>query len=112
MVSGDPRLLSEVPTFIVAGHESTSTATTWALYALTQHKAVQEKLRQELLSVPTEMPTMEELNSLPYLDLVVRECLRFHAPVPSTSRIAVKDDILPLSIPFNDGNGKECNYVR
>ena len=61
---------------MVAGHETTSTATTWCLYALTQNPSIQEKLREEILSIPTDMPSMEDLNGLPYLDLVVRETLR------------------------------------
>ena len=35
---------------------------------------------------------MDELNALPYLDAVVRETMRVHAPVPSSIRIATRDD--------------------
>ena len=49
---------------------------------------------------------MDELNALPYLDSVVRETMRLHAPVPSTVRVATKDDILPLSKPFTDKRGR------
>lgn len=89
-----------------------STATTWALFALTQHLGVQDKLRKELLSVSTEDPTMEDLNALPYLDQVVRETLRVHAPVPATMRYAVQDDIIPLQEPFTDRNGKVHDSIR
>ncbi|KAF8960371.1 cytochrome P450 [Flammula alnicola] len=73
------------------------TGTTWALFALTQNLEAQTKLRNELLAVGTDNPTMDELNALPYLDAVVRETLRVHAPVPATTRVAVQDDILPLN---------------
>lgn len=86
-------------------HMYNSTATTWALYALTQNLDAQSKLREELLSVDTDSPTMEELNSLSYLECVVREALRLHAPVPATSRCAMKDDIIPLEEPFVDTKG-------
>ncbi|GLB35548.1 putative cytochrome p450 [Lyophyllum shimeji] len=108
----DQDVLAQVPTFLVAGHETTSTGTTWALYALTQDKRVQDKLRQELLAVDTDTPTMDELNALPYLDMVVRETMRVHAPVASTIRSAVKDDILPLSKPFTDRKGVVHDTVR
>ncbi|KIJ62084.1 hypothetical protein HYDPIDRAFT_114926 [Hydnomerulius pinastri MD-312] len=101
----DEDVLAQVPTFLVAGHETTSTSTTWALYALTQAPEVQAKLREELLSVDTDTPSMEDLMALPYLDAVVRETLRVHAPVPNTIRIAMKDDVLPLEHPFTDKNG-------
>ncbi|KAF8830625.1 hypothetical protein HHX47_DHR2000902 [Lentinula edodes] len=81
-------------------------ATTWALFALVQHPDVQHKLREELLyTLSTENPSMDELNSLPYLDKVVRETLRVHAPVPGTMRVAAKDDVIPLGKPLIDRKG-------
>ena len=55
---------------------------------------------------------MDELSALPYLDAVVRETLRIHAPVPATTRVAVQDDILPLSTPVQDKNGKMLDSIR
>lgn len=89
-----------------------STGTTWALFALTQAPAVQRKLRDELLTVATDNPTMDELNALPYLDAVVRETMRVHAPVPSSFRVATKDDVLPLSRPVSDKKGVLHEYIR
>jgi cytochrome P450 len=82
------------------------------LYALTQDIRVQTKLREELLAVETDTPTMDELNALPYLDMVVRETMRIHAPVPSTIRVATKDDILPLNAPFKDKKGVLHDGIR
>jgi cytochrome P450 len=107
----DADVLAQVPTFLVAGHETTSTATTWALYALTQNQAAQTKLRTELLTV-TSNPTTDELNALPYLDYVVRETLRLHTPVPTTMRMAVKDDALPLKTPYVDSKGVAHDAIR
>ena len=45
---------------------------------------------------------MEQLNSLPYLESVVREILRLYAPVPSTHRIAMHDAEIPLQKRFMD----------
>ncbi|KAJ7778749.1 cytochrome P450 [Mycena maculata] len=105
-------VLAQVPTFLVAGHETTSTGTTWALFALTQNIAAQTRLREELLTVPTDNPTMDELNALPYLDCVVRETMRVHAPVPATSRIATQDDVVPLTTPFTDLKGTVHETLR
>ena len=88
-----------------------STATTWALFALTQNREAQDKLRNELLSVGTDNPTMDELNALPYLDAVVRETLRVHAPVDSTMRVATQDDFLPLSEPIMDKYGRAIDGI-
>jgi cytochrome P450 len=73
---------------------------------------VQTKLREELLTVDTDNPTMDQLNALPYLDMVIRESLRVHPPVPATSRISMKDDILPLSKAVVDCKGKVHHTIR
>ncbi|KAH9886197.1 cytochrome P450 [Cubamyces lactineus] len=108
----DEDVLAQVPTFLVAGHETTSTATMWCLFALSQAPEVQKKLRDELFTLHSEAPTMDELNSLPYLDAVVRETLRVHAPVPTTMRIAMKDDVIPVSEPYVDRHGQVQDGIR
>jgi cytochrome P450 len=89
-----------------------SSATTWALFALAKDLTIQTKLRNELLVVSTDNPTMEELHALPYLDAVVRETMRVYSPVPGTVRIAMKDDILPLNVPFVDRKGILRDSIR
>lgn len=125
----DVLVIAEIPTFLVAGYETTrycpssfpanfdftrkcSTATAWALFALTQAPDVQTKLREELLSLSTENPSMEELSALPYLDAVVRETLRVHSPVPFTVRVAMKDDVIPLHTSFVDKNGDAQRSIK
>ncbi|KAF9236873.1 cytochrome P450 [Melanogaster broomeanus] len=108
----DVDVLAQVPTFLVVGNESTSAATTWALYAMTLAPEVQTKLREELLSADTDTPSMDDLMALPYLDAVVRETLRVDPPVPTTLRVAMKDDVLPLEKPFTDKNGIVHDGIR
>ncbi|KAJ7779786.1 hypothetical protein B0H16DRAFT_1448234 [Mycena metata] len=92
----------EIPTFIFAGHETTSAASAWALHALSFNIDAQTKLREKLFTLSSENPTMEQLNSLSYLDSVVKETLRVHAPVPAVGRMATQDDVLPLATPYID----------
>ncbi|KAI0656550.1 cytochrome P450 [Cubamyces menziesii] len=108
----DADVIGQIPTFLIAGHETTATASTWALYALSQRPETQQKLRDELLSVDTDTPTMEELNALPYLDAVVRETLRLHPPITFLVREAKKDDVIPLSEPFTDRYGRVHKEIR
>jgi cytochrome P450 len=108
-----PDLLTlEIPTFLVAGNETTATATTWCLHALSHDLIVQSKLRDELLSLGTDSPTMDELNALPYLDGVIRETLRLHSPVSNTIRVATKDDVVPLGTPITDKKGRVLHEIR
>ena len=84
----------------------------WALYALSQNKHVQTKLREEISSISTDNPTMDDLNGMPYMDAVVRETLRLHPPVAALLREARKDDCIPLSKPFTDKKGIVRNEIR
>jgi len=108
----DEDVLAQVPTFLVAGHETTSNATTWCLYALAQAPEVQQKLREELWNVPTENPSMDELNELPYLEMVVRETMRVHAPVIGTARVSGQDQVIPLNTPYTDVHGQVHDSIR
>jgi hypothetical protein len=89
-----------------------STTMSWALYALSQNKDAQTKLREEISSISTDNPTMDDLNGLPYMDAVVRETLRLYPAVAAILREAGKDDCIPLSKPFRDTKGIEHNEVR
>ncbi|KAJ7087972.1 cytochrome P450, partial [Mycena belliarum] len=102
----DAEVIAQIPAFFVAGHETTSSSTTWALHALSINPGVQKKLREELMTLSTDNPTMDELNSLPYLELVLRETMRIHAPVVYLSRMAMEDDVLPLAKPYIDQKGQ------
>ena len=96
----------EVPTFIIAGHETTSTLTNWILFSLAKHTDVQDKLRAELLAcLDGDVPSMETLNSLPYLEAVVQETPRLYTPVPSLVRIAAQDDVIPTEFTWTDRYG-------
>ncbi|GJE84506.1 cytochrome P450 [Phanerochaete sordida] len=108
----DDEVLAQVPTFIVAGHETTATATTWALFSLAQQPETARKLRDELLSVAKDSPDMDTLNALPYLDAVVRETLRHHSPVPMTTRAATADDAIPVSAPYTDRYGRTRDTIE
>ena len=89
-----------------------STETTWALFALATHPAIQQRLRTEMQTVPTDTPSADELNDLQFLDAVVRETLRVHAAVLFTSRLAMRDDIIPVSKPFVDRYGQTRSEIR
>nr|GAT44510.1 cytochrome P450 [Mycena chlorophos] len=93
----DDVVVAQIPTFFTAGHETTSTAVSWALYALASHPDVQRTLRAELNTLGTDQPSFEALNALTYLDAVVREVMRLYSAVAFTNRVAVEDDVVPLA---------------
>nr|QDJ74243.1 cytochrome P450-3 [Thanatephorus cucumeris] len=105
-VMSDEEVLGQISTFLVAGHETTSSTIAWALYALTKHPNVQEKLRDELQHARLgEEPSMDELDSLSYLDAFVREVLRVYAVVPTTGREVAQDTVIPVGESFRNSVG-------
>ncbi|KAI1427088.1 cytochrome P450 [Xylaria sp. FL1777] len=96
----EDELVEQLLTFMAAGHETTATALTWAIYVLSKSPEIQTKLRAEirthLPNPSSESPKSEELaaiidNNMPYLQAVCLEVLRYYAPVPTTVREAVMD---------------------
>jgi cytochrome P450 len=79
-------------TFMGAGHETTTTTLTWALFELSKHPNIQQRLREEIKYKSAELvPTWDELHDIPYLEHVVMEVLRLHTPLMNVSRLATKD---------------------
>ena len=77
----------------------------WTLFGLCQNLEAQTRLREELLTLHTDDPTVDELKSLPYLDMVVRESLRLYSPVFVVWRQTTKDTVLPMK------DGSSIRYV-
>ncbi|KAI5998243.1 cytochrome P450 [Pisolithus albus] len=95
--SSPEEVLAQMKILLAAGYETTAVAITWALLELAKDPDIQNKLRQELLAFGEE-PTYNHLqSSLPYLDAVVHEVLRVHPPVVDLIRVAVENDIIPVS---------------
>jgi cytochrome P450 len=92
------RMIGQIVSFIIAGHETTSTSLTWCLYSLSQHPEMQSKLREEILS-----SNEDDFASLPYLDAVVRETMRRLPAVQGTIRAASEAEIIPLDEPVKLG---------
>jgi len=77
----DGELRDELLTLLVAGHETTATALSWALYFLAIRPDVQGRLRQELVEASPAQERPLEVNALlrlPYLQAVCNETLRIH----------------------------------
>lgn len=54
----DEEVLDQITTFMLAGNETSSTALTWILYSLTQHPECQKRLREEVLAVADDRPSL------------------------------------------------------
>ncbi|KAF8130328.1 cytochrome P450 [Boletus edulis] len=115
----DEELLAQIHTLLLAGQESIGTTTSFILLELARNPKIQSMLRDEIRR--TEATTRErgsphltatDLEAMPYLNAVLKEGLRFH-PIGTTSlRMAMDDDILPLSKPILGVSGDMIHEVR
>lgn len=92
----DENLVDQLMTFLAAGHETTATALTWAIYLLCKYPDVQTRLREEIrerlpsVDADTGVTSMD-IDRMPYLNAVCSEVLRYYSPVPQTIREAAYD---------------------
>ncbi|XP_063709036.1 cytochrome P450 4d2-like [Culicoides brevitarsis] len=84
---------AEVNTFMFAGHETTGSTLAFVMYQLAKNPTKQKNLYEEIRnSRITDSPlTMKSLNSLPYLDGVIKEALRIHPIFPSVPKKCIED---------------------
>jgi cytochrome P450 len=72
----DQELRDELMTLLVAGHETTATALSWALERLTRHPEALDRLTEEVRAGESEE----------YVDAVIRETLRLRPVLPFVGR--------------------------
>ncbi|XP_067687365.1 cytochrome P450 4B1-like [Haliotis asinina] len=84
----DQEIRDEVDTFMFEGHDTTSSAISWCLYALAKYPAEQEKVLQDVQQAVGDKNEVEwdDLAKLTYLPIFIRECMRMFPPVPVVSR--------------------------
>ncbi|XP_025410347.1 uncharacterized protein LOC112683508 [Sipha flava] len=93
----------EVDTFLFEGHDTSSIAITIALIFLGLNQDVQDRARDEILEIFGDSDrdvTMDDLNSMKYLEAIVKETLRLYPSVPAITReIQTTLNIKNYSIP-------------
>ena len=90
----DNELRDEMKTFILAGHETTSTWCYWALFALAKSSEVQQKLYKDIFEhTYSDSPiTLEQIDNMPYLAAFMSEVLRLYSPVGMIVRFTIQEE--------------------
>jgi cytochrome P450 len=82
----------QVMTLMFAGHDTSTSTLSFMMYELAHHPEVAEKLRAEADEVlGGESPSVDSLERMPYLDMVLDEVLRLYPPAWIGPRRAVRD---------------------
>ncbi|TGK06989.1 cytochrome P450 [Leptospira semungkisensis] len=91
----ETQVRDEAITLLLAGHETTANALSWAFYLLSQHPDVWEKVRNEAVNVLGDRtPGLEDIQKLAFTRKVVDETLRMYPPAWVIERTAMGDDVV------------------
>jgi cytochrome P450 len=94
-------LRDEVMTIFLAGYETVANALAWTWLLLGQNPEAESRLHAELDTVlQGRLPTLEDLPSLPYTEMVLAESMRLYPPAWAMGRQATEDvTIGPYRVP-------------
>jgi len=76
---------------MLAGHDTTATTLTYALWALGNHRDMQDKVRGEIAALGDRELTPDDVPALRYTVQVLHEALRLCPPGAATARMAIED---------------------
>ncbi|MGN9762397.1 cytochrome P450 [Streptomyces sp. SD31] len=98
---------NQVITFLIAGHETTSGAMSFALYYLAKHPTALQLVQREVDELWGDRtdpePTYDEVGKLTYTRQVLNEALRLWPTAAAFSRHALQDTMLGGRIPLRAG---------
>lgn len=87
-------VLGEVSTLLLAGNDTSATVISFVILSLALHPEIQERVYAEIMN---EIPgldhevTADDIQNLPYMDLVFKETLRVFPVVPFIARQVTSD---------------------
>jgi cytochrome P450 len=87
----DDAICDEVVLFLLAGNDTTSTALTYALWALGHRPDLQQKAAAEVCALGDRRLTHEDVPRLRYTVQVLHEALRLCPPAPAIGRAVLAD---------------------
>jgi cytochrome P450 len=87
----DDDICNDLLIFMLAGHDTTATALTYALWALGHHPDIQDRVAAEAAAIGDRELTPEDVPRLGYTVQVLREALRLQPPAAGVARLATRD---------------------
>jgi cytochrome P450 len=88
----DELIRDQLLTMLIAGHDTCTALLTWALYLMGKHPSVLQRSQTEVDTFLADRTWgASEVESLPLLDVIVRETLRLYPPVHIGMRVATRD---------------------
>ena len=89
----ETEMVDQVAIFFLAGHETSASALSWALYCLSLDPQAQDEVCAEAEALGTDGPSFSDLSALPFTRDVFREALRLFPPVPMMVRQSTRPEV-------------------
>jgi cytochrome P450 len=87
----DEQVRDEALTIFLAGYETVANSLAWTWYLLSQNPEARERMEREINEVlGARTPTLEDLSSLRYTEMVFAESMRLYPPAWAMARQATK----------------------
>ncbi|ORY84134.1 cytochrome P450 [Leucosporidium creatinivorum] len=109
----DVELEGQIATLLLAGNDTSSLTLIWTLSYLARNPTAQARLRTEIrdarrsaIAEGRDELSHDDLESLSFLDAVVRETLRLEPPAAFAIRTSLSNTQVPLSKPLNTSHGQ------
>ena len=99
-VRDEQTLVNQAMTISAAGHDTIHFVIESAIWEMSRHPAIQDRLRQEIrqaLKSPEESDGglhLSDIDSIPYLQAVCNEVLRLHHSIPTMYRRSIEDVVV------------------
>jgi cytochrome P450 len=88
-------LLDQLGVMFLAGHETTASALTWALFIIAMQPQLAERMREEVRAVAgARAITVEDVKRLAFVRNVFRETVRLYPPITFMPRMAAQPTTL------------------
>jgi cytochrome P450 len=87
----DDEIADELIVFLFAGHDTTATTLTYAMWELGRHPDIQARVAREVAALPDRTLEPDDVAQLSYTVQVLKESLRLCPPGPTGTRMATRD---------------------
>ncbi|PYP82936.1 MAG: cytochrome P450 [Blastocatellia bacterium AA13] len=88
----DKQVRDEAMTLFIAGHETTANALTWTWYLLSRNPQAEAEFHREIDEVlGGRLPSAEDVQRLPYTEMVLSESMRLYPPAWALGRRAIDE---------------------
>jgi cytochrome P450 len=87
----DNEIIEEMIVFLFAGHNTTATTLTYALWQLGRRGDLQARVAAEVAEIGERRLTPDDIAGLGFTTQVLREALRLCPPAPTGTRMATRD---------------------